>query len=195
MSRPDGNRHLFAASLPESSVPHAESPHCPHQVHFGASFHINDIGVHDQFGLTIALFNRQQARVSVESSESATSPSFMCDTSILTMPLHSGPSIRWLMVLGALYRLSTTREVVSLKCPGRSVSDHASLTGQWFHRQFILSLSELKSSLVTIFLSGHPATGRSITAGIFPFSSPSIGQPSIQRHGIKVSTRPTPPRS
>ena len=91
--------------------------------------------------------------------------------------------------------LGTTLLVLRRMNPGRSVSDHASLTGLWFHCQSIFILSESNSSLDTISPPSYPATGLPITAGIFPFSSPSIGHPSFHVQGMRVSTRPHPPRS
>ena len=133
---------------------------------------------------------------SLKVANPAQSPSFIFEMSIFTTPLHVGPSIRCVSVLGARKMLGTTRLVFSLSHPARSVRLQALSTGLWFHCQCSPSLGAVvKSSLHTMWRSGSPLFKGRITVGTRPSSSPSIGQPSIQRQGLSVSTRPTPPRS
>jgi hypothetical protein len=98
--------------------------------------------------------------------------------------------------MGAGNRLSTTLPVLNRRKPGRSVSDQQLSNGLWFHCQFKLNRSVSKSSLPMILpLHFSPEAGISIHSGTRPSASPSIGQPSSQRQGINVGTRPMPPLS
>ena len=125
----------------------------------------------------------------------AQSPSFIFEMSMQMAPLHCGPSMRCVRVLGARYSVFTTRLVFKRRKPGRSVKLHASSIGLWFHCQWRPRADVEKSSPFTMAVSGCPLFSGRTKVGTLPFSSPSIGHPSIQRQGITVNTRPTPPRS
>ena len=131
----------------------------------------------------------------LKAASPAQSPSFIFERSMRIAPLHWGPSMRWVSVLGARYSVFTTRFVFRRRNPGRSFRLHASSMGLWFHCQCSPSLASEKSSLFTMAVSGSPLTNGRTSSGTLPSSSPNIGQPLIQRQGITVSTRPTPPRS
>ena len=131
----------------------------------------------------------------LKAQKPARSPSRRWLTSSFTTPLQRGPSMRWVSVLGAVYRLSTMRLVLSLSQPGLSLSDHALSTGLWFHCQCRSSFGPLKSSLTVMGCRGCPLLTGRMRSGTRPSSSPSMGQPSSQRQGISVTTRPTAPRS
>ena len=77
----------------------------------------------------------------------ATSPSFILLRSRCIVPWHAGPSVRFVSVLGARKMCGAMRDVFSRSQPLRSVSDHASSTGLWFHCHCSANLSLSKWSL------------------------------------------------
>ena len=131
----------------------------------------------------------------LKAASPALSPPLRWHTSKHTVAWHTGPSMRWVSVLGAKYKLGTILLVLRRNHPGRSVRVNDKLSGLWFHCHSKANCGVEKSSLRVSERGRYPCTGFIMVSGTRPCSSPSIGQPSFHWHGMRVSTRPTALRS
>src|SRR5215217_623647 len=120
----------------------------------------------------------------------------MLVTSIAVTADDVGPKVRWVKVLRACNTLLSMRLVVNLRYPARSVTDHLSLTGLWFHCQTngkaASPFLRVNSSLFTKPGIKPLLAGNFKSAGNLPLS-PMIGQPFSHLTGSIYGARPTDP--